>query len=275
MSIASFAPSEKKTGTGSVNSYTFSFYAPSKEDIEVIEYDENGVEQNRVTGDDTATLISSLTFNNNNMGGTINLQSNLGNNHELYINLAPDEPIQESSFKTQGSFTRAAFESALDYLAAALQRVAWLSQRSVRLPSSVSTANFDAKLPVDIAQAGYVLQTNNNGDGWSAVSGATTITGLQPNVIAFYSSPTMVTGSSSISVISSFKPEYEFVTGNGADADSVTLANGYYIGQIKTLHNPSSNSFYVEVEGFKIRPGYTATYRYVATATWVLENRSH
>lgn len=168
MSREAFDVREPYTGTGLVDTYTFDFKIESADQLLIKEYDENGVETQSLRGDDIGAYLQSITFDEVEGGGSIVLVDPLTDDYTLVLLLANDEPLQEYTFKNKSDFTLDRIEAALDYIVGALQRAAYLVERSVTLPDLLTTASFDPTLPTDIVsgEAGRILAVNDAKTGW-------------------------------------------------------------------------------------------------------------
>lgn len=168
MSREAFDVREPYTGTGLVDTYTFDFKIESADQLLIKEYDENGVETQSLRGDDIGAYLQSITFDEIEGGGSIVLVDPLTEDYTLVLLLANDEPLQEYTFKNKSDFTLDRIEAALDYIVGALQRAAYLVERSVTLPDLLTTASFDPTLPTDIVsgEAGRILAVNDAKTGW-------------------------------------------------------------------------------------------------------------
>lgn len=153
-------------GDGTLDIYSFDFKITKLTQLMVLILDDSGVEveDSRVRGDDTTVILESVEFDGVNGGGEITLLDELPNGYSIVLLLADDEPVQESIFRDMASFTNIKFEMALDVLAGALQRVAFLAQRSPRLHDSINknAAPFDMQF---IPEAGRALIINDSNDG--------------------------------------------------------------------------------------------------------------
>lgn len=165
MSRSNYDVIEEYTGAGNKLDYTFSFKIEEKSQLLVIEKDAAGIVTNEVRGTDVATYIDSVVFDSDAGGGTVNLLVNLPSSYTLKIILANDAPTQPTLYKNKGEFTLKSFENALDWVLGPVQRLSWLAGRSVKLPDSVNSADFDADLPVAlIGTPGVTVVTNPTGD---------------------------------------------------------------------------------------------------------------
>lgn len=170
MSITAFNPREEYIGTGALAEYTFDFKITDLEHLLVIKTNASNVEVFRVRGSDT-TYIDSVEFDSINGGGTVYLVDEVESGYNLYLILADDEPLQESEFRDKGDFTLKRFENILDILAGAIQRLAYLCKRAVKLPEIMVEADadaFDTELPVPVADR--VIGINSDADGFELVN---------------------------------------------------------------------------------------------------------
>lgn len=165
MSRSEFNTEERYIGTGALTDYSFDFKIESLSQLLIIELDDTGVETQRVRGTDT-TYLSAVDFDDENGGGTVTLAAALDTDYTLIIQLANDEPTQPYEFRDKFSFTLKSFENALDWLAGAIQRLAWRSGRSVKLNDAYDndTTPIDMQLPITIVPEA-MLRMNDDGDG--------------------------------------------------------------------------------------------------------------
>jgi hypothetical protein len=165
MSRSTYAPKESYVGTGSLSAYTFDFKIEALTQLLVVELDDSDVETQRVLGDDV-TYLSSVTFDSVEGGGTVNLTANLPSNYTLILLLANDNPTQAHRFRDKGSFTLKRIESALDFLAGAIQRLAYRGKQAFRIHDADNEETFDAQFPPGVTSAnGKYLKVNDAGDG--------------------------------------------------------------------------------------------------------------
>ena len=165
MSRTSYAPKKEYTGTGSLSAYTFDFKIESLAQLEIVELNDSGVETQRVRGTDVVYL-STVTFDPVEGGGTVNLAANLTNNYKLFILLANDEPTQEYLFRNKGTFTLKRIELALDFIAGAVQRLAYRGKQALRLHDIDDEETISLQLPSTVSdKADQVLAINDTGDG--------------------------------------------------------------------------------------------------------------
>ena len=164
MAVSEYLVRSEYVGTGSVAEYTFDFKIANLEHLLIVQSTDLLVETFRVRGSDT-TYISSVDFDAVEGGGTVTLVSNLPNTHNLAIILANDEPLQASEFKNKADFTLSRFEAALDVLGGAMQRVAYLCNRALKLPEEMldaSVAVFSTEIPIPVASR--LLGINSTAD---------------------------------------------------------------------------------------------------------------
>ena len=153
MSRSTYAPKESYTGNGATSAYTFDFKIETKSQLLIVVLDDSGVEVERVRGTDT-TYLSSVTFDSNNGAGTVNLAANLTTDYKIYLLLANDAPTQPYEFRNKSSFTLKRFEEAMDFMLGAVQRLAFMSLKSIRLHPTDDETAFDAELPEGVVANG-------------------------------------------------------------------------------------------------------------------------
>ena len=163
---SSYDVKETYTGTGSLSAYTFDFKIEDLEQLLVIELDDAGEETQRVRGDDT-TYLSSVDYDPLDGGGTVNLAANLTADYTLIILLANDDPTQPFQFRNKGVFTLKMLERALDFLAGAVQRLAYRGKQALRIHDVDDEETFDCQFPPLVADPeGRYLKVNDDGDGF-------------------------------------------------------------------------------------------------------------
>lgn len=173
MSIEGFDYKEQWIGTGDITAYDFSFKIFDVSQLRFYIQDYLGnILADDLDGTDT-TWLSGVTFDSAAGGGTINLLTPLPDNFSLAVYLANDLPAQPTEFRNKSSFTMEIVEAALDYLAAAIQRVAYLAQRSIRLHDLDDIDNWDMRLPINLSNFPLAILTINS-DGTGFALGPTT-----------------------------------------------------------------------------------------------------
>lgn len=173
MSIEGFDYEEQYIGTEDQTDYEFSFKIFDPSQLRFYIQDQFGnVLADNLDGTDTAWL-SGVVFDSIEGGGTLQLASVLQNAFTLSIFLANDAPAQPSEFPNKSSFSLPAIEGALDYLGAAIQRVAFLAQRALRLHDLDDVTAFDMRLPIGLAEFPLAILTIN-ADGTGFALGPTT-----------------------------------------------------------------------------------------------------
>lgn len=162
MAIEGFDYKEQYQGTGDTTAYSFSFYITDPSHLLIYIQDQFGNIVVATTGADP-TWVSSVDTEN----GILNLAAVLQNAYTLTMLLANDEPDQPTDFPNKQSFTLDVIEGALDYLAACIQRVAYLAQRSAKLHDLDDVDSFDPTLPLGLGNfPGGLLQVNDAGSGF-------------------------------------------------------------------------------------------------------------
>lgn len=167
MARSEFEVKEQWIGTGDMTAYTFNFKIEDLLHLLIYVQDASGalVAGYPVRGDDVV-LLSSVTFDAIRGGGTINLASVLPSDYVLTALLANDAPTQPSEYQTKTSFTLPSFEAALDFLGGALQRVAYLAQRAMKLHPLDDEDTIDLTLPIGFtANPGSIIAINPLGTG--------------------------------------------------------------------------------------------------------------
>lgn len=184
MSRLQYDVKESYTGTGSLDTYSFDFKITQLEQLLVVALDDNGVEIERVRGDDTS-FLDSVTFDSKDGGGEVVLQANLPTDYTLIILLADDEPTQDYLFRDKTSFNLRRFEDALDNALGAIQRLAYRAARSFQLHEADDEAAFNIILPPGIAdQADRGIFVNSAGNGLTYGSTVTEISNAETFALA-------------------------------------------------------------------------------------------
>jgi hypothetical protein len=168
MSRDNFTARQIYTGAGNLADYDFDFKIESLDQLLVIVIDASGNEIERVRGTDT-TYLDSVDYDSDEGGGTVHLLANLQTGYKIGLFLANDAPTQPKEFKSKRNFSMSNIESALDFLAGEIQRVAWLAQRAIRL-NDMSEDAFEPQLPI-APEGNRVLQFSS--DGLSIIEGPT------------------------------------------------------------------------------------------------------
>ena len=152
MSRSSYAPKQSYTGNGATSAYTFDFKIETSSQLLIVILNDSGVETERGYGTANASVSSIAT--NVESGGTVTLTANLTTDYKIYLLLANDAPTQVYEFRNKNSFTLKRFEDALDFIAGAIQRLAFLSLSSIRIHDTDDESLFDGQLPLDVDTAG-------------------------------------------------------------------------------------------------------------------------
>ena len=198
MSIASYLVRSEYTGNGTLASYTFNFKIASTSHIIVMVTNATFVTTFRVRGTDV-TYLTSVTFDAVAGGGTVVLASNLPSGHFLTILLANDEPLQASEFKNKSDFTLSRFESALDVQAGAIQRLAYLVDRSLKISDSVKDAQtFDPTIPIHNTTVG----TENNVDKVFCVGDNNASLKMGPTIVSLAAQAAAAAASAAAALVS-------------------------------------------------------------------------
>lgn len=181
MSRPNYDVKQTYTGTGSLDEYTFDFKIEALAQLLVIVCDDDGIETERVRGDDT-TYLDSVEFDAVDGAGTVFLNANLPASYSLIILLANDEPTQPYEFSNNQSFSLRTFEAAYDWLTGCIQRLAYLAKQSIRIHDLDDETEIDLKLPPGFADnADKPIVVNDDGDG---LTYGTAISELEANIQA-------------------------------------------------------------------------------------------
>lgn len=179
MSRNTYKVKETYVGTGSKSDYTFAFKAEEVTQLQVIKYDTSNNKIFDVRGDDVTYLSSVVYRDNPDEGGTVNLIANLELNYTLVILLANDSPTQPYELREKFQFSKRAIENAIDFVAGAVMRLAYLAKRSLKLDDIDDPNVFNMILPAGIAAyAGKFLGVNVGGTGWTFYDGPSSGSGF-------------------------------------------------------------------------------------------------
>jgi len=165
MSRITYAPKETYIGDGTNATYTFSFKIEDLDHLLVVVYDTSGVEVERVRGTDTV-FLSTVDFDIINGGGTVVLQANLTTSYEIILLQANDAPTQDYRFRNKSSFKLPSFEWALDLLAGAIQRLSFLSSKSLKLSDRDDENTIITTLPTVTGNAGKSVVIKQDESGY-------------------------------------------------------------------------------------------------------------
>ena len=133
--------------------YSFDFPITDPSQIAIIVTDNLFNPIFSVRGTDTVNLTSVVI--NSNGGGFVNLATALPDNYFLTLLLANDAPVQGTTFRAQGDFTLKTFEAVADYAIAAIQRLAYLASRSLRIGDNLQISQpFNNLIPVNSTNPG-------------------------------------------------------------------------------------------------------------------------
>lgn len=184
MSRSTYDVKELYVGTGSVSAYTFDFKIEALAQLLIIETDASNVETQRVLGTD-AVYLSSVTFDAVDGGGTVNLTANLPTNYNLIILLANDLPTQLFEFRNKTTFSLPRFESALDAIAGAVQRLSYIGKQAFRIHDLDDETTFNSQLPAGVAgNPNKTIIINSLGTGVEFGPDAATIASAEAEAIA-------------------------------------------------------------------------------------------
>lgn len=149
--LEGFAYKEQFIGDGTQTDYEFDFYCSNAANIKIYIQDPNGLLVTETMGDD-ATVVASVTLNEDNMGGVISLVSNFPTSYVATLLTANDFPDQPFPYGDKQAFNLSEFEGSLDFFVHLIQRVAYLVQRSFRLHDLDDIDGVDPRLPMGFAE---------------------------------------------------------------------------------------------------------------------------
>jgi len=164
MARKTYAPKQSYVGAGNLDTYTFDFKIEALEQLMVVILNDDDEEEYRVRGD--SGLFSSVTFNPILGGGSVTLAAgDLLTGYTIILLEANDEPTQPYQFNNKSSFDLKTFEMALDWIVGAVQRLAYLVGRSLKVHELDD--NFDTTLPPGLAtNPGAPIIINETGTGF-------------------------------------------------------------------------------------------------------------
>lgn len=165
MSITSTTSRVDYTGNGATATYDYPFVIFAEGDLLVSTRDDDDVQTTLVLNTDYT--VDGVADSG---GGTITLVDGvLASGYALTIRRVVDI-TQETDIRNQGEFFPETHEDVFDRLVMIDQQQQDSLDRSLKLPESVSSDDFDPTLPWDIAsQAGGVLVVNADGDGFDII----------------------------------------------------------------------------------------------------------
>ena len=184
MTLSSATSRVSYTGNGAVDTYAYTFKIFSDDDLRVTVRDTDDVETTlTLTTDYTVTGAGSVSGGNvvlvNSAQAWLDGDGDLKSNYILTIRRVRDL-VQETDIRNQGAFYPEIHEDQFDILVMQDQQQQDEINRSVKLPETISTSDFDPTLPTDIGTASAVLAINATGDGFevgpttTAISNAAT-----------------------------------------------------------------------------------------------------
>lgn len=166
MTLTSTTSRDDYTGTGSLDTYSYTFKIFANTDLLVTTRDLNDAETTlTLTTDYTVTGVGAES------GGTIVLVAgNLTSGHALTIRR--NRPLKQTTdIRNQGDFFPETYEDEMDSQIMVDQGLKDEIDRCVKTPESVSSSTFDPELPSEIVGAASKSPvTNSAGTAWEAVS---------------------------------------------------------------------------------------------------------
>ncbi len=172
MTLSSLTNRVSYTGNGAVDTYAYTFRIFSNTDLLVTVRDTDDVETTlTLTTDYTVTGVGGLTGGNvvlvNSAQAWLDGDGDLLSGFALIIRRV--RPLkQETDIRNQGDYYPEGTEDQFDSLVMIDQQQQDEIDRSLKLPETVSSSDFDPTLPADIAGSiDCVPITNAAGDGWA------------------------------------------------------------------------------------------------------------
>lgn len=167
MSRPDYAPRAEYLGAGNKSDYTFDFLITSLSQLRIIHTDSLFEILHEVDGNDVS-FLTSVVYDSENGGGTVNLTTDLPTGEHLFIILDDGSPTQDFEFRNKRDFTLRRFEYALDRLGGQVQSLAYKVGRALRISNTHLDLELDTLLPR--LMAGDVVIVNDLGDGFDAVN---------------------------------------------------------------------------------------------------------
>lgn len=163
MTISTTVRRNDYVGDNSTDTYAYSWHINASSELLVTQRDTDGVEETlTLTTDYTVTGVDDTD------GGTIVLVGgNLADGYTLTIR-GNDPLTQTTDIRNQSSYLPEVIEDTFDHLVKIDQQQQDEIDRSVKLPESISSDDFDPTLPTDLLDAdpNAVPMTNDTGTGW-------------------------------------------------------------------------------------------------------------
>ena len=168
MTVASTTARNEYTGNGSTDTYDYTFKIFNKNDLEVVTVTNATPPVESVLTVDTDYTVADV---GESAGGSITLTAgNLTSGYKIIIRRKADLK-QETSIRNQSKFYASVHEDEFDRRVMAQQQQQDELDRSVKLPPSVTSSDFDPTLPTGVSGAvSKAPITNADGDGFAAAS---------------------------------------------------------------------------------------------------------
>lgn len=205
MSISSTTNRISYTGNGAVDTYPYTFKIFSDSDLLVTVRNTSDVETTlALTTDYTVTGAGDLSGGNvvlvNSSQAWLDVDGDLKTDYVLVIR-RKRTLLQSTDIRNQGTFYPEEIENEFDRQIMIDQQQQNEIDRSLKLPETVASADFDMTLPGDMLDsADKVPMVNSAGDGWAAAASwpsASSIAGAQAQATAAAASATAAASSAS------------------------------------------------------------------------------
>lgn len=251
--ISSTTRRVRYTGDGATSSYDYTFQIDNQSDLKVVVRSSASppVEYNlTITTDYTVTGVGETG------GGSIALVNSsqtwltsgyLKSGWKIIIR-GDASLLQSYDIRNQGSAYRETLEDSADRLLQYIQQLKDYIDRSVKLPETYISSDFNPTFPTDMDSGGYrVPLTNSAGDGWAAFASWPTLADVQGNNSVFYvdgtfASPNDIAGSGTITFTTGYKKNKVYIQGDSGAQTAGNIQAGVIDGQDLLLVGCSDSS---------------------------------
>lgn len=195
MTLSSATSRVSYTGNGAVDTYAYTFKIFDQDDLLVTVKDTDDVETTlTITTDYTVSGVGNTAGGNvvlvNASQAWLDVDGDLKSGYILVIRRVR-AIVQETDIRNQGSFYPETHEDEFDKLTMVDQQQQDELDRSIKLPESISSADFDPTLPTTIGTANATVVVNSTGDGFGVGPTTTAIEDAEANATAAAASATL------------------------------------------------------------------------------------
>lgn len=190
MTISSLTNRNDYTGTDATGTYNYTYKIFDEDDLTLV------VKEISTSIETELTIATDYTVANvgNSSGGTITLvdngqawigtSNNLNTTYKLTIKRIADLQ-QETDIRNQGQYFPEVIEDVFDRTVMISQQQQAMIDASIKLPTTVLSADFDTTLPVGlVGTADATIAVNGTGDGFVVGPSASQITAASGNAVA-------------------------------------------------------------------------------------------